>query len=119
MSADDSYQAHFAHKRKMEAMQRMRDWQARTWSQRRDMAMGELRRAMRYRGYPESARPRIRCFHYRSSGKPFYAIVLTNQGRERRRNVYLQAERWDTLIQKLAFRQWSQLSGSRLERNWR
>lgn len=103
----------------MEIMQRIRDYQRMPRAERRQLAMERLRRAMGFRGYSPSAKPRIRCFHYRSSGKPYYAVRLVNQGRERRREIYICAERWDTLVQKLAFDQWSMLPGSRLERTWK
>lgn len=103
----------------MEAMQRIREYQRMSWAERRQLAMQRLRRAMGFRGYGMSAKPRIRCFRYKASGKPYYAVRLVNQGRERRREIYICAERWDTLVQKLAFDQWSALPGSRLERIWK
>lgn len=73
-----------------------------------------LQRAMAIRGYPEGAVPRIRVAAFASDSR-IYVIVLRNQGNQRRRGVYISAMNLDALIRKVAFKDWTQLSGTRME----
>lgn len=91
----------------------------RPWPHRLELAMKALWPRMACRGYASNEKPRVRCFTYKSSGKSFFVIRLTNQGNERRKDVYIHAERWETMIQKLFFGNWRPYRGSMIERRWK
>lgn len=79
-------------------------------------AMTSLRYAMAVRGYPADAVPRVQVMLLSKFGDcRIYVIVLRNQGRQRRRGVYISAMNLDALTRKVAFKNWTQLSGTRME----